>query len=274
MKYDIRLLYLCSDPRCPYSVSVRLPTGSCRRGCFFCCTSFYYGAARYSLKHILTKEDFLRLWKQIILNNDFRFVWPQKKILNALKKKRVLRFVREDLFEPTLEEITETVLLSCWDYDYGLLVKTSSISVVKYISLLQKIKHCIVFSVTDLLRDFPARIEAINTCVRAGLNVTLSLSPVFEFNEKTKYILSFVEKKILGVEVGWLHGLPAWIPGEYLRRSDYKYIRWERQYISAHLKKTVTSIRRNLVQRKIPLRFYFSSKFFKNGACCFADKIF
>lgn len=274
MRYDIRLLYLVSDPRCPYSVSVRLPSGSCRRGCFFCCTSSYYGTARYSLKHILTSKDFLRLWEQIIFNNDFRFVWPQKKILKALKKKRVLRFVREDLFEPSLSEITEKVLRGLFLGGYGLLVKTSSVNVVNYISELKQIKHCIVFSVTDLLKDFPARIEAINTCVRAGLNVTLSLSPIFEFNEKIKYILSFVESKILGVEVGWLHGLPSWIPREYLMRSNYKYVRWERQYLSSHLKKTVTFIKKDLKKRNIPIRFYFSSRFYEGGACCFADKMF
>lgn len=274
MRHDIRLLYLCSDTRCPYSVSVRLPSGSCRRGCFFCCASFYYGTTRYSLKHILTSKDFLRLWEQIIFRNDFRFVWPQKKILNALKKKKVLRFVREDLFEPSCFEITERVLRGLFLGGYGLLVKTSSANVVKYISGLKKIKHCIVFSVTDLLSDFPAKIEAINTCVREGLNVTLSLSPIFEFNEKTKYILSFVERKILGVEVGWLHGLPSWIPSGFLMRSNYKYVRWERQYKKKHLDVTVKEIKSIVEKRKIPLRFYFSSKFYEGGACCFADKIF
>ena len=198
----------------------------------------------------------------------------KKKILNALKKKRVLRFVREDLFEPSFPEITERVLKGLFLGGYGLLVKTSSVNVIKYVSELKKIKHCIVFSITDLLKDFREKVRCVNSLVEAGLKVTLSLSPIYEFNENTKDILTFIDQRILGIEVGWLHGSPSWIPGGYLRRSDYKYVRWERQYKKKHLDATVKEIKSIVEKRKISLRFYFSSKFYEGGACCFADKIF
>jgi len=226
------------------------------------------------MNKILSNENFIRLWQQIIFDNDFRFVWPQKKILTALKRKRVLRFVREELFEPSISEITKEVLKGCFRARYGLLVKTSSANVVNYISELQKIKHCIVFSVTDLLNDYREKVKAINTCVVAGLNVTLSLSPIFEFNKKTEYILSFIDKKILGVEVGWLHGSPSLIPAKYLMRSDYKYVRFEKQYKKQHLEKVVYDIRKLSKWEGFPVRFYFGSAFYQGGACCFVDKIF
>lgn len=274
MRHDTRLLYLTQQPLCPCPVSVRLPTGSCKQGCFFCCTSFYFGKTRLSLRHVLTKETFLRLWEQIIFNNDFKFVWPQSKILKALQRKRVLRFVREDLFEPSLTVITKRVLLGCYRRDYGILVKTSSINVVNYMKEIKKIGHCIVFSVTDLLKDYSAKIEVINTLIENGLNVTLSLTPIYEFNDKTRYILEKVNKKVLGVEVGWLHSPPSLIPAKYLNRDDYKYVRWEKQYKKYHLLNTVGDIRYICDKRGIPLSFYFSSYFYKEGACCFVDRVF
>lgn len=273
MLYDIRLLYLVQQPLCPCPVSVRLPTGSCRRGCFFCCSSSTFGKTKYGMGYLLTKRDFLRLWQQIIIDNDFRFVWPQGKILKALKKKRFLRFVREDLFEPSLSEITEKVLQGCSCSNYGLLVKTSSVNVVNYISEIKKIRHCVVFSVTDLLKDYREKVKAINTCAGAGLNVTLSLSPIFEFNEKIKDILSSVDRKILGIEVGWLHGLPSWVPEKYLNRDDYKYVRFERQYKKKHLEEVVRDLRKLSAKRGLQVRFYFGSNFYRGGACCFVDKV-
>jgi len=273
MRYDIRLLYLVQQPLCPCPVSVRLPTGSCRRGCYFCCSASTYGNTKFGMRKVLSRKDFLRLWQQIIINNDFRFVWPQGKILQSLKRKRVLRFVREDLFELSLSEITKKVLRGCSCRDYGLLVKTSSVNVVNYILELKKIRHCVVFSVTDLLKDYREKVRAINTCAQGGLNVTLSLSPIFEFNEKIKDILSSVDDKILGIEVGWLHGLPEWIPAEYLNRDDYKYIRFERQYKKQHLEKVVRDLRKLSAERGLPVRFYFGSYFYRVGACCFVDKI-
>lgn len=273
MKYDTRLLYLCSDSRCPVPVSVRLPTGSCRRGCFFCCQDSAFGSTRLGLRHILTEKTFLRLWRQIIINNDFKFAWPRGKIEKALKNNKILRFVREDLFEPSISEITETVLSGCYRAGYGLLVKTSSVNIVNYISELKKIKHCIVFSVTDLLQDYQNKVKAINECVRGGLKVTLSLSPIFEYNKKIKYIISKVNQKILGVEVGWLHGKSSLFPEKILNRPDYKYIRWEKQYKKSHLENTVNNIFVNADLRDLKLRFYFSSNFFQGGACCFVDEI-
>lgn len=251
-------------------VSVRLPTNSCKRNCYFCCRNSWKGNKKYALKAQLYTMDFLRLWKQIIIDNNFRYVWPQKKILNALKKQRVLRFVREELFDPTLDEITKAVLLSCWTRNYGLLVKTSSINIIKYIPLLQRIKHCIAFSITDLLPDFPEKVKCVNSLVEAGLKVTVSLSPIFEFNAITRYILSLIKPKILGVEVGWLHGSPSWIPTKYLKQKNYKIIHSERQYKSSHLRGVVEQIK----SFNFPVRFYFRSQFFSGGACCFADKVF
>lgn len=273
MRHDIRLLYLVHTPLCPCPVSVRLPTGSCRQGCFFCCKNSWLGKPRYALKHILTRDDFLRLWQRIIVEGDFRFVWPKEKILTALKRTRVLRFVREDLFEPSLSEITEKVLHGCACGGYGLLVKTSSLNVVNYISELKQIKHCIVFSITDLSKNYREKVRAINTCAAAGLKVVLSLKPIFEFNGKTEYILSSVNKKIVGVEVGWLHGLPSWIPSAYLKKTDYKNIHCEKQYKLSHLKKVVANIRRLSDERGLPIRFYFSSHFYGKGACCFVDEV-
>jgi len=270
LRHDKKLLYLVNTPQCPVPVSVRLPTNSCTRGCFFCCRNSWKGNKKYALKAQLTREDFLRLWKQIIIDNNFRYVWPQKKILNALKKQRVLRFVREELFDPTLDDITEDVLWGCYIREYGLLVKTSSMNITKYISQLSILKHCIVFSITDLLIDFREKVRCVNTLVGAGLKVTLSLSPIFEFNETTKYILSRIDRKILGVEVGWLHGSPSWIPKEYLNKPDYKVIHSERQYKISHLKGVVELIK----SFNFPVRFYFRSHFFSGGACCFCDKIF
>jgi DNA repair photolyase len=224
------------------------------------------------MRHILTRKDFLRLWDQIIIKGDFRFVWPQGKILKALKKKRFLRFVREDLFECSISVITKKVLQGCLRSNYGLLVKTSSVNVVNYIPEIKRIKHCIVFSITDLLKDYWEKVKAVNTCVKAGLNVTLSLSPIFEFNDKIKYILSSVERKILGVEIGWLHGSPSLIPPEYLNREGYKYVRWEKQYKERHLKKVVEDIKKISSRKGIAVRFYFNSMFYKKGACCFIEK--
>lgn len=272
MRHDIRLLYLVHTPLCPVPVSVRLPTDSCRQGCFFCCKTSWLGKPQYALKNSLTVDDFQRLWKKIIINNDFRFVWPQRKILNALKQKRVLRFVREELFESSLSEITKLVLLGCYYQDYGLLVKTSSVNVVNYISALREIKHCIVFSVTDLLENYKEKVKAINTLAYEGIKVTLSLKPIFEYNEKTEYILSSVNRKILGVEVGWLYGNPSLIPVRYLNRENFKIVHCEKQYKLAHRKKVVENIQRACRARGIPVRFYFSSHFFNSGACCFVDK--
>jgi len=275
MRHDIRLLYLCGDNRCPVPVSVRLPTGSCRQGCYFCCKNSWRGKSRYALKHVLTRKDFLRLWQQIIFNDDFRFVWPQRKIKLALKKRRVLRFVREDLFEPTLLYITKKVLKGCCHSNYGLLVKTSSVNVRNFCSELKAINHCVVFSITDLLKDYREKVQAVNACVRAGLNVTLSLKPIFEYNAKTEYILSSVSQGVLGIEVGWLYGQPDYIPRLYLNKSDYKVVNREKQYRVSHLKKTVINIERICNQRNIPVRYYFSSVFHKivnKGACCFVDK--
>lgn len=271
MRHDVRLLYLCQDTRCPFPVSVRLPTGSCRRGCFFCCKASTFGNTRFGMQQVLTRIDFLRLWQQIIFEDNFRFVWPQKRILTALKNKRVLRFVREDLFESSLSLITKKVLQGLYRGKYGLLVKTSSVDVINYISDLKKIKHCIVFSITDLLDDYREKVKVVNECVRAGLNFTLSLSPVFEFNDRIKYILSSVDKNILGVELGWLHGVPSLINPDFLRRDNYKYVRWERQYKRQHLEKTVRDMLLILNKRSIELRHYFSSLFYKDGACCLAD---
>lgn len=224
------------------------------------------------MKYVLSVDDFQRLWQKVIINNDFRFVWPQNKILNALHKKRVLRFVREELFEPDISEITKRVLLGCYHRDYGLLVKTSSVNVVNYIEEIKRLKHCIIFSVTDLLKNYPGKIEAINECVKAGLNVTLSLKPIFEYNEKTEYILSSVDKNILGVEVGWLYGKSRLVPGEYLNRENYKRVNCEKQYKLSHLKKVVENIKTLSGRRGLQVRFYFSSYFYESGACCFVDK--
>ena len=180
MRHDTRLLYLCHAVQCPAPVSVRLPVGSCARGCFFCCKNSWRGGPRYSLRHAFTNDDFLRLWERIIIKNDFRFVWPQRKILGALKLNRMLRFVREDLFEPAISDITKRVLKGCHDRDYGIIVKTSSVNVVKHIPALKKIRHCIVFSITDLLDDYMEKVEAVNELVGSGLKVTLSLKPIFE----------------------------------------------------------------------------------------------
>ncbi len=270
MRHDKRLLYLVNTPLCPVPVSVRLPTNSCTRNCFFCCKNSWVGNKKYALKAQLTRGDFLRLWKQIILDDNFKYVWPQRKILNALRKQRVLRFVREELFDPTLDEVTETVLLSCWDYNYGLLVKTSSPNIRNYIHWLQKIKHCIVFSITDLLNDERLKVRCVNTLVEAGLKVAVSLAPIYEFNGITKYILSHLDKRILGVEVGWLHGSPTWIPREYQKKPDYKIIHSEKQYKVSHLRGVVEQIK----SFKFPVRFYFNSQFFSGGACCFCDKVF
>jgi len=274
VRYDIRLLYLVHTPLCPVPVSVRLPTGSCHRGCFFCCDSSWLGGPRFALKHILTEDDFLRLYRTIVIDNDFRFVWPQVKILAALKKNRVLRFVREELFEPSIPNVTKTVLEGCLFRKYGLLVKTSSLNVVNYIRDLKKIKHCIVFSVTDLLSDYKAKVEIINTCVGAGLNVVLSLKPIFNFNGKTNYILSSVNKNILGVEVGWLYGNPAWIPSDFLNRNNYKIVHCEKQYKLTHLEKVVSLIRSRSLRSGFSVRFYFASHFYGAGACCFVDEVF
>lgn len=271
MRHDKVLLYLIKNAPCPVPVSVRLPTNSCTRGCYFCCFDSWRGKARYSLFHTLTIIDFLRLWKKIIIDNDFRFVWPQGKILKALQQHRWLRFVREELFEPTLDDVTKSVLSGCRSQGYGLLVKTSSLNVVNFISDLKKIKHCIVFSVTDLLDDYFEKIEIINHMVASGLRVTLSLKPIFEYSSAIKYILSAVDSRILGVEVGWLYGNPEWIPKKYLCRCDYKVVNREKQYLLSHLRGVVSSIRRVADERGIPVRFYFSSQFFKRGACCFAD---
>lgn len=270
MRHDKRLLYLVNTPLCPVPVSVRLPTNSCTRNCFFCCKDSWKGNKKYALKNVLSRADFLRLWQQIIIDNNFRYVWPQKKILNALKKQRVLRFVREELFEPTLDDITKTVLAGCLKSNYGLLVKTSSLNILNFIPQLLRINHCIVFSVTDLLRDFRVKVKAVNYLVEQGLKVAVSLCPIFEFNEITKYILSHLSSKIIGVEVGWLHGSPSWIPKEYQNKPDYKIIHSERQYKISHLKSVVDKIR----SFDFPVRFYFKSKFFSSGACCFCDKIF
>lgn len=273
MRHDVRLLYLGCSPLCPCPVSVRLPTDSCRQGCFFCCKSSWFGSARLSLRHRLEKKTFLRLFQQIIVEDNFRFVWPQKKIIDSLRKKRVLRFVREDLFESSMPEITSAVLKGCFFRGYGLLVKTSSVNVVNYIEELKKVRHCIVFSVTDLLEDHKKKIKAINKCVLAGLKVSLSLSPIFEFNKRTEYILSSVHKNILGVEVGWLHGVPGLLPAEILRRGDYKYVRWESQYKRQHLEKVVSRIRAVSLRKGLQVRFYFSSVFYQSGACCFVDRV-
>lgn len=269
MRHDKRLLYLVNTPLCPVPVSVRLPTNSCTRNCFFCCKKSWLGNKKYALKQKLSREDFLRLWKQIIVDDNFRYVWPQRKILNALKKQRVLRFVREELFEPTLDDVTKSVLLGCYSRGYGLLVKTSSPNIIKYSHILKKIKHCIVFSITDLLLDFQEKVRCVNSLVEAGLKVTVSLSPIFEFNEITKDILSHLDKRIIGVEAGWLHGSPSWIPTKYLRRDDYSIIRTEKQYSKDHLSNVVKSI----ASFDFPVRFYFTSQFFSSGACCFCDKI-
>jgi len=200
-------------------------------------------------------------------------VWPQKKILNALNRKRVLRFVREDLFEKSIPEITSAVLSGCHKSNYTLLVKTSSVNIENYIEEIKLIKHCIVFSVTDLLPDYKKKIKVIDKCVRSGLNITLSLSPIFEFNKRIKYILSRVNQNILGVFVGWLHGSASLLPPEILNRADYKYVRFERQYKVNHLVNTVSQIFNETSKRGIELRHYFGSNFYGEGACCFVDKI-
>lgn len=183
---------------------------------------------------------------------------------------RVLRFVREELFEPTLDDVTKAVLLGCYSQNYGLLVKTSSPNVVKYTHILKKIKHLIVFSITDLLRDFREKVRCVNFLVAEGLKVTVALTPIFEFNEITKHILSTLDKRILGIEVGWLHGSPSWIPNRYLMKPDYQIIKTENQYRKKHLKEVVKKI----FSFKFPVRFYFKSQFFTSGACCFCDKVF
>jgi len=270
LRHDKRLLYLVNTPLCPVPVSVRLPTNSCKSNCYFCCRHSWKGNKKYALKAELTKEDFLRLWKQIIIDDNFRYVWPQRKILNALRKQRVLRFVREELFEPTLDEVTQAVLLGCYSQRYGLLVKTSSPNVMKYSHILKKIKHLIVFSITDLLKDFREKVRCVNTLVEAGLKVTVALAPIFEFNKTTRNILFCLNKKILGIEVGWLHGSPSWIPTKYLKKMNYKVIHSERQYEVSHLRGTVEQIK----SFNFPVRFYFLSQFFSGGACCFCDKVF
>lgn len=270
MRHDKRLLYLVNTPLCPVPVSVRLPTNSCTRGCFFCCKNSWVGKKRCATKHQLSVADFLRLWRQIIRDNNFRYVWPQRKILNALKKQRVLRFVREELFEPILEDVTKTVLISCWAQNYGLLIKTSSLNIVNFIPDLQKLKHCVVFSITDLLDDYKEKVKCVNYLVEQELKVVVSLSPIYEFNKITKYILSHIDKRILGVEVGWLHGSASWMPREYQKKPDYKIIHSEKQYKVSHLRGVVKQIK----SFKFPVRFYFNSQFFSGGACCFCDKVF
>lgn len=273
MKSDIRLLYLVKTSLCPCPVSVRLPTGSCKAGCYFCCKNSWRGNARYALKNILTVDDFLRLWSKIIINSDFRFVWPQEKILNALGKSKILRFVREDLFESKIPVVTEKVLKGCASAGYGLIVKTSATNAVNYVSHLKKLRHCIVFSITDLLDNYREKLKAINFMVGKGLNVTLSLKPIYEYNENIKYILRRVDRKILGVEVGWLYGAVKNVPSHFLKRTDYKIINREKQYNRKHLIRTTSNICDLLTKRKIEVRYYFSSEFYRKGACCFVDRI-
>ncbi len=270
MRHDKRLLYLVNTPQCPVPVSVRLPTNSCTTNCFFCCKNSWVGTKRCATKHQLSKYDFLRLWHQIITKDNFLYVWPQEKILRSLERTRVLRFVREELFDPTLGEVTKEVLSGCRTRKYGLLVKTSSPNIINFISELQKIKHCIIFSITDLLKNYAYKLTIVNYLVGKGIRVALSLTPIFEFNEITKYILSHLDKRILGVEVGWLHGSPSWMPREYQKKPDYKIIHSEKQYKVSHLRGVVEQIK----SFNFPVRFYFNSQFFSGGACCFCDKVF
>lgn len=270
MRHDKRLLYLVNTSACPVPVSVRLPTNSCTSNCFFCCKNSWVGKKRCATKHQLSKKDFLRLWRQIIFEDNFRYVWPQKKILNALRKQGVLRFVREELFDPTLDEVTRAVLSGCAKKNIGLLVKTSSLTIFNFIPQFRYIKHCIVFSITDLLIDYREKVRCVNSLVKAGLKVTVALTPIFEFNERTKYILSHLDKRILGVEVGWLHGAAEWVPKKYQKKPDYKIIHSEKQYKASHLRGVVELIK----SFNFPVRFYFNSQFFSGGACCFCDKVF
>lgn len=273
MRHDVRLLYLTGDARCPAGVSVRLPTGSCRRGCFFCCSAGWFGKRRWGLKYKLSEQDFVRLWEQIIFKNDFKFVWPQGKILQALKKNRMLRFVREDLFETEIEELSSLVLEGCRRRGYGIIVKTSSVNVVKFIPALQKIRNCVVFSVTNLLSDYGEKINAVEKCVRAGLKVTVALAPIYEDSPAMKKIIAALPSGILGVLLGWLHGSPELFPAGVLRRQGYKYVRGENQYNQEHLKVTKESICGRLQRRGLPVRFYFGSQFYRGGACCFLDMV-
>lgn len=273
MRSDLRLLYLVHTPLCPCPVSVRLPTGSCKAGCWFCCKNSWRGKPSYALKNRLSVEDFLRLWLKIIIKSDFRFVWPQGKILNALGKSKMLRFVREDLFESKIAKVTEKVLMGCDRAGYGLIVKTSAINAANYVSQLKRIRHCIVFSITDLLDNYREKLKAVNFMVGKGLNVTLSLKPIYEFNEKIEYILRLIDPRVLGVEVGWLYGSAKKIPSQFLKRSDYKIVIKEKQYKKYHLVNTTTDIQHILIKRGIEFRYYFSSEFYRKGACCFVDRI-
>jgi hypothetical protein len=256
-------------------VSVRLPTGSCQRACWYCCKDSWRGGAWYGAQKVLTGGDFLRLWEKIFKRDDWRYVWPLSRIRERLEKKKVLRFVREDLFEPSISGITRTVLETAKEKNIGLLIKSSSLFILNFVKELREIKHVIIFTCNNLLPDYKERITAISWMVKQGLNITLSLKPIKEYDEKVAWILENAPEGIIGVEVGWLNGPADWIPRKYLRK-DYRAINRESQYDSEHLQNIVSKIMTTLQRRKIKAGFYFSSRFApmnSTGACCLADVV-
>ena len=267
-RYYKRVFYITGEKRCPVRVSVRLPTGSCRGGCWFCCSKFWTGYKGHSLRQELTENEFLEVWKNAFSGN-WLGIWLQEEVKRAVEGQGWLRFVREDLFEPTINRITKEVLSSCHRSGCGLLVKTSRIAVFQWFEELKEIKHHIVFDISPLLEDWREKVKIVNFLVNEGLRVALGLAPICAFTPEVAEILETIDRRIVGVWVGWLHGSAHWFPPSALKSVPRRFVHSERQYNIGYLAEIVRKIEEITSKRGLPLNFYFTSAFHRAGSCCF-----
>lgn len=279
MLWDKRLFYICSEKRCPFKVSVRLPTGSCKMGCWYCCNNLPRNGWKAKAKReVLTVDDYIRIWKRSVIDDDWRWIYPNQKIRALIQEIKVLRFVREDLFFPTIKEITALTLEGLRQRKWGLLVRTSNPSVVRWIPELHKIKHAIVFTVSPLHPAWKLQLKTIHDLTNAGVYTTASVKPLIKYDENLHYILNNLPDSpfLLGVDVGFYHGFAKYYPPGALKNQKVKYVMTDRQLDMEYQSYIYYLIRSQVSAHNLDLAVYFSAPFsFLNPtrACCFGDKV-
>lgn len=273
-RHDTRLLYICKSKFCPYKLSVRLPTWTCDRGCTYCCRGQWLGNQRYAQKYHLSPDKFIELWTRIFINNDWRWVYPLKRITDLWNSTRTLRYVREDLFCKPVSAIRKLVLNTHIIKNIGMICKTSSLIVHKHAYELRKFPHCIVMNCSPMADDYQERVIAICEAVYAGLNITAAIQPIIAVDNRLQYILKTLPKGINGVMAALYRGpFIKSHPEAFLK--EYKRIKSERQYTSASTMHIYQTILRACRRQQWRFGTYYSSPyhiFNDTEACCCADQ--
>lgn len=269
-RHDTRLLYINGSVNCPYRLSVRLPTWVCDRGCTYCCRGQWVGNKFYAQKYELSQEKFVELWTRIMINDDWRFVYPRVPIKYLWEKTRTLRYVREDLFCRPISRIRNLVLNTHIVKKIGMVCKTASLTVSNSAYELRKFPHCIIMNVSPMAKDYKDRIRALTDMVESGITTTAGIQPVTQITPALVEILDRLPAGLAGVQVALYRGQAEKV-ANYLLKKKYKRVHTEDQYTPEAQRKIYQHILR--VCRKKGLNFgtYYSSPyhiFNDTKACC------